>query len=208
MIESFDIVFFTLAFAVPGFLIDSFLRKFIPKETRADSYNFLYFLSLSCLNYAVWSWLIYIIGKSDYFTTRPILTGFAWFAILFVGPMIIATIILCLYKFKFFGKATAFFRLNATHPIPTSWDYKFSRINEKKWVVIVLEDDSEIAGLWWANSFASSLADERDVYLEEVYSVSEDGTWSKVQRTDGMYIKGDKIKLIQFWHDEIKEESV
>ena len=73
---------------------------------------------------------------------------------------------------------------------------------------MVLDDDREIAGLWWTKSFASSLADERDVYLEEVYSVSADGTWNKVQRTDGMYIKGDKIKLIQFWHDEITEESL
>ncbi len=79
-------------------------------------------------------------------------------------------------------------------------------LSSQRWVIVILDNDVQIAGIWWTNSFASSISNERDIYLEEVYSVLEDGSWEKVSRTDGMYIKGEKIRLIQFWNDEIKEE--
>jgi len=209
MISSFDVVFYTLAFVVPGFLIDLFLRKFVPQEKQSDQHNVFYYLTLSFVNYAAWSWLIYNMMKNDYFTVHPILTGFLWFAIIFIGPLVIAIITLLLYKFKVLGKIAAYFKVNTVHPIPTAWDYKFSTITEKKWVVVVLENDIQIAGVWWAKSFASSVAEERDIYLEEVYTIEgEKGLWKKVPRTDGMYIKGNQIKLIQFWNDEIKGEKV
>src|SRR2546429_1176139 len=55
---SFDAVFFTVAFLVPGFIWESVLSLFLRRrDDRADR-AWVRFLTLSAFNYALWSWLI------------------------------------------------------------------------------------------------------------------------------------------------------
>lgn len=204
MIDSMDVVYNTLGFIVPGFLIDLIIRFFIPKRELSDQNNLLYYLSLSSLNYAVWSGLVYAVFKVDYFSTHPIATGLAWFWVIFIGPIIIANLILLAYRCKWIDKIAKWIRLHRIHPIPTAWDFKFINISQRKWVIVVLTDGEQIAGLMHEDSFASSDPSERDIYLEEIYDIKDSGVWEKIERTDGILIKGEAIKFVQFWNDEIE----
>ena len=60
-LTSFDDVFFTVAFLVPGFVWESVLHMFLRRrEDRADR-AWVRFLTLSAINYGLWSWLIYLL---------------------------------------------------------------------------------------------------------------------------------------------------
>lgn len=200
--NTFDAVYYTIGFIVPGFIIDFCLRLFVPQKEWEEKRGVLYYLCLSCLNYAVWSWLVYILVKTNFAAEHPLASGLLWAVIVFVSPIFIAWLLLLLYR-KNVAKALAKrMKLNIAHPTPTAWDYKFSTIKNKTWVTVVLEDGQTISGFFWTNSFASSDFKERDVYLEKVYVIDEEsGEWSPVPRSDGMYVSGKTIKCIEFYED-------
>lgn len=82
--------------------------------------------------------------------------------------------------------------------IPTSWDYRFSKINEAEWVRVTLKDGTKIAGYFGANSFASSVESERDLYIEEMYYTDICESWERLIPSRGILIKGEEIKYIEF----------
>ncbi len=196
---TFDAIFYTLAFAVPGFLIDYIIKKFIPKKDLCENKNLLYYLYLSCINYAVWSWLIYILYHCNIAAEHPLLCGIIWGGIIFISPIFVSLAILLLNKYELLRKVSRLLGLNMIDPIPTAWDYKFSKIEGERWVILTLVNDQYYAGLWGTNSFASSEAGERDIFLEEAYTIKEDGTWEKTVNTDGILIKGELIRAVQFF---------
>lgn len=210
MIESFDALYLTFTFIVPGFIIDFCTKKFIPQQDISDNNrNILYYLCWSSVNYGLWSWLVYLMYKSEYFIGYPIRIAVAGAVIVFVSPVAISLIIIIAYKRGFLQFVSRLLKLNIKHPIPTAWDYKWNSIEEKKWVIVVLDDGSSIGGFWFNHSFASSVGGERDIYLEKIYKISpDDGKWDTVPRNDGMWINGSTIKAIQFMEDEIKGDQI
>ena len=91
-VSGFDTLFLTLAFVVPGFILYSTYSIFVPRKHEQAKLLFLRLLTLSCINYAVWSWLIYLIFRSEYFTTSTTKSAIAWFIIIFISPCIIGVI--------------------------------------------------------------------------------------------------------------------
>ena len=68
---SFDAVFFTVAFLIPGFIWEMVLHLFLRRrEDRADR-AWVRFLTLSALNYAFWSWLIYLLSVRAGLLAQP-----------------------------------------------------------------------------------------------------------------------------------------
>ena len=41
---------------------------------------------------------------------------------------------------------------------------------------------------------------ERDLYIDEVYEIDEKGVWTKRERTDGIWLKNEEIKSIEFFY--------
>lgn len=199
MFTTFDAIFYTLAFAVPGFLIDYIIKKFIPKKDLCENKNLFYYLSLSCINYAVWSWLLYILYHYNTAAEYPILCGIIWGCIIFISPILVSLAILMLNKYEILRKISRLLGLNMIDPIPTAWDYKFSKTEGSRWVILILQNDQRYGGLWGSNSFASSEAGERDIFLEEAYTIKEDGTWEKIANTDGFLVKGEQIRSVHFF---------
>ena len=205
MIDTFDAVFYTLAFIIPGFLLDLFSRFFIPQKDVSDSRSLPYYLLLSCINYAPWISIIYGMHKGDFYNQSPVLFGIIWLGFIIISPFLLAFLRAMLYKFDIRKKVSAFFKINTIHPVPTAWDYKFLSTNTGRWICVKLTDDSEVYGIFGGTSFASSDANERDIYIEKVYDVSDEGDWTIASRTDGMLIKGEFIKAISFWNDNERE---
>jgi hypothetical protein len=72
-------------------------------------------------------------------------------------------------------------------------------------VLVTLADGSSVCGLFGSESFASSAPKERDLYIQAVYRHNKNGEFQIVERTDGILIRGDAIKHVEFWKDENDE---
>ena len=83
-------------------------------------------------------------------------------------------------------------------PIPTGWDWIFSRV-DPCYVLVTLKDGSRIAGYLGSSSMASSDPDRKYLYIEKLYTIPEDGSdWVEFAGTLGIHISGDQISYIEF----------
>ena len=190
-LNSFDILFYTLSFIVPGFILQSILSVFVPRKAVPTQISFLRFLTLSCFNYASCSWLIYLIFQSDVFIDYSIRTALAWGYIILLSPILLGLFAGYFSQKEFIRKIFFSIGLNPIHVIPTAWDYKFSNTKEAVWLLITLLDGSTVAGLFGGKSFASSETDERDLYIQEVFKIPGSGSWEKVANNTGSWIRGE-----------------
>lgn len=205
------VLFYTLAFIVPGFILDSVISSFVPQKDERLQILFLRFLTLSCFNYAVWSWLIFLMVQKEMIIRHPFWIAFLWGLIIFVSPICLGLMIGYFSRSQKFQKIFEKIGYNIISSIPTAWDYKFWSIREHcVWVLITLSDDSQVAGLFGSSSFAASYRKGKDIYLQTVYKISDDGIWEEVQDSDGIIIDGEDIKYIEFWSDpeEINNEKI
>jgi hypothetical protein len=207
-LTSFDAVFYAITFLVPGFVMDLTLSIFVRKRQEDLQLSLLRFLTLSCVNYAVWSWLIYLI----FFTERAFLSDFysalAVAVVVFISPILIGVLLGYFSQKEWIKKILNRLGLNTISSIPTSWDYKFSKINESVWLIVTLKDGSTVAGYFGTNSFASSIDSERDLYIEEVYKIDADESWQRVIPPCSILLKGEEIKYIEFRSDKQEEANV
>lgn len=203
-LNSFDILFYTLAFVVPGFVLYTTLSMFVPLKSDQGQVSLLRFLFLSCINYAIWSWLVYYMVKTDFSIIHPLRTAALWGLIILISPILLGVLGGYLSKKELVRRTFQRVGLNPVHVIPTAWDYKFSTIKDRLWVIVTLKDGSSVTGTFSSKSFVSSDEKDRDLYLEEVYDVLDTGPWEKVPRTQGILIRGDQIKHIEFFQDEVE----
>ena len=199
-IDSLDVVFYTLSFVVPGFIWYSALVTVVPRKTEEKEISFLRYLTLSCLNYALWSWLVYLLLKSDFFIGHNIRSSVAWFVIIFISPSVFGLIFGKLSDKDWSRRFLMRLGLNQIHPIPTAWDYYFSR-TEPVWILVTMKDSSQVGGFFGERSFASSDPNERDLYIQEVLKINQDGPWQRIPDNNGILVRGDEIKHIEFWKD-------
>lgn len=198
--DTVDAVYVTLAFIVPGFIIRSVMAMLIPSKEGPQHLAFLQFLSLSCINYAIWSWLIYLLLNSGFFVDHAGRSAAAWFCLIFIGPVGMGLLLGHLQSKNIIRRLLQWARFTPLHPIPTAWDYKFSALQREvsRYVVVTLKDGVKICGLFASASFASCYADGGDLYLQRIY-LYDGGEWKDVQRDDGVLISGDEIRCVEFF---------
>ena len=88
-------------------------------------------------------------------------------------------------------------RVNKIHPVPTAWDYYFSK-QEEAWIIVTLKNGKTIYGKFSEHSFASSDAEERDLYIEKTYNIKEDMTWVEDDKSNGILVPKDEVETIEF----------
>lgn len=201
-ITGFDMLFYTVGFVVPGFVWCSMVSMLIPQKGEQTQTSFLRFLTFSCVNYALWSWLIYLLIKSEFFADHAVCSAAAWGVITLISPVVLG---LLTGHFSQSEMVLRFLRrlgLNPMHPIPTSWEYKFGNTTSPVWVLVTLNDGRRVAGIFGSRSFASSEAPERDIYIQQLFSIPDEGPWQAVPRSDGILIKHDQIQTIEFRYCE------
>jgi hypothetical protein len=201
-LSDYNTAFYTLAFVVPGFVLHSTMSICLPKREEGAELSFLRFLTLSCLNYAVWTWLIYLLLNTEFFTLHPWRAASAWFAIIFLSPVAIGLLLAFLQEKDIPRKWLQRWGLRPVHPIPTAWDYVFRKVEDCVWALVTLKDGRQVAGLFATQSFASSAPAERDLYLEKVFVWDASEPWKPVPRSDGILIRGDEIRHVEFWTDK------
>ncbi|MCG2685143.1 MAG: DUF6338 family protein [Planctomycetales bacterium] len=201
-LSSLEAVFYAINFLVPGFIIELMLSALVPRRTEPEKLLLVRFLTFSCLNHALWSWLIILVLQAEFFTKHPIRSAIAWAVVILISPILLGLLIGCLHQRNLIRKALQRLGFNPLHVIPTSWDWKFSNIQQPVWVLVTLMDGSSVCGLFGSGSFASTDPQDRDLYIQEVWRHNKDGRSLIVERTDGIIIRGDSIKHIEFWRDE------
>ncbi len=196
-IDSSGALFLTFAFLVPGFIWYSVQSAIFPKKTNDKEMLFLRFLTFSCFNYAFWSWLIYLFLYSDFLKSHLYWTVALWFIIIFVSPFLMGILTGLASQKQIIRNFISKTGFASIHSIPTAWDYKFYKSRSPLWVKVELKDGKQILGLYGNESFASSAADERDLFIEQAMKI-KDGKWEKINRSDGILIVGDQIKYVEF----------
>lgn len=207
MLESFDMLFYTFAFIVPGFVMFSTFTTFVPKKNDAAKISLIRFLFFSSINYGIWSWLIYLLFNNQYLKTHQLYSAFLWCFIIFISPILIGILAGHFSNKDKIRRILQSFGFNPIHTIPASWDYKFSKLPETTWIIVTLDDGSHVYGRFSTGSFASSDCDDRDIYIEEIYNIDDKGNWTAVPRCDGILIRGENIRYIEFIADEKRSED-
>lgn len=194
-IDSLDAVFYTCIFVLPGFIINGVVGSLVQPKRTSDARFFLSCLAYSIINCAVWSWLYSLI--SPLLDTHPTLYWLLLILITVFGAAIVALIIGAFIQREVFPNLLGMLKLKRILPQATAWDFFFSK-EESAWVIITLLDGSKVMGRYDTKSCASSDYEERDIYVEEVFTIDDNNVWQNNEKSLGIYISKGQIKTIEF----------
>jgi hypothetical protein len=198
-LDDVETVFLAFAFIVPGFVAHATLALFLPRRAEAPQLTLIRFLTLSAVNYAVWSWLLYLVVTTSFFQERNALAAVAWVWVMLAAPILLGLALAeALKRPQLYGLLQRV-GLRPIHVIPTAWDWRFDRMAKPHWVLVTLLDGSFVAGLFGTESFASSDPTERDIYIEQIYEISSTGTWSMASKGKGILVPAREIRHIEIY---------
>ena len=203
-IDSLETLLLTCIFVAPGFLIDGIVNIFSPSGKRNEGVHFLYCLLYSAIHCAVCSWAYILVwdlkeSKITYFLLA--MCGIALAGAITLG------ILIGIFKSKawirrFLRKC----KCNVSMSIPTAWDDYFAK-QIASYVIVTLQDDSKIYGYFGSDSFASSEADERDIFVEKLYRLDDNKNWTEIPGSLGVLLQASQIKTIEFLQGGQEGES-
>lgn len=195
-LASMDVVAYTAYFLIPGFIVAETVNSIIPGKRRSDAEKILIYLGYSILNFGCWFWALRLLYKV--FSKN---TSWYW-ALLIVGVLLSGFITGCLIGFLKSHNPSRWImerlQIPIEHPIPTAWEYKFSQMNEGKYVTVCLDNGKKIRGAFFNKSLASSDVTNKDIYIENVFFLDEKDNWRPVDGSDGVWISSGAIKWISF----------
>ena len=87
----------------------------------------------------------------------------------------------------------------------TAWDYHF-RKGRAYWVWLTFKNGKVMAGLFGPNSFASSFPHKRDLYVEKLLRLDENGgVVELIENSSGALVAMEDLERIEFFElDEVK----
>ncbi len=194
-IDSLEVVFYTCIFLLPGFIVKSVIDTLVPPPKHNDSKYFFSCLLYSIVNCAIWSWAYLLLNKIS--EEHPTIYWISLLAITVVGATLLAIFIGVVKQHGFIEWLFSKMKVNKIHPVPTAWDYYFSK-QEESWIIVTLKNGKTIYGKFSDHSFASSDAEERDLYIEKTYNIKEDMTWVEDDKSNGILIAKDEVETIEF----------
>ena len=187
---SLNNLYLILVFIVPGFIALSVRSQFITgRIPSGNKASLLSYLTISVIYGALVLPFVdpELIGKSR----------LIWFGLVFIGPIFLGLLLGINIQKDLVRRFLNWFGLYPVHAIPTAWDWKFNGMAEQ-WVLVTLKDGTRFAGFYGAQSFTSSSPDERDIYLQWVYDINDDGTLSPPDDEKGVLIAAGEIRTIEF----------
>jgi len=169
----------------------------IPRKLDTEQIRFMEFFTLSSINNAFWSWLIYLSYVKKIYVDHQIVEALLLFLIVFVSPALAAT---ATAKFQQDGWSARFIEwlgFRAALRITTAWDFKLSKTGPI-WINVQLKNGDRIYGLFGPSSFAGDATPAADLYLERTLKFSDDGQSFRDSPNEGIWIASDQIAAIEF----------
>lgn len=116
---------------------------------------------------------------------------------IFISPVILGLLVASLQQREAVGRFLRRLGFRTIHPLPTAWDWQFSRA-KPYWALVILKNGSRVYGFYGEQSFAGDDPEHRDLYLEGAYRLLPNGDWAPVEDTGGVLIMADQIASIEF----------
>ncbi len=195
--DSVTAVLIAVAFFVPGFILAGLLATTFRRRAESASSLALQYLTLSCVNHGLWSWLVVLIFAGEWVERRPITVAILVFVILFVSPIALGLLALSLSQRAWIQRLLSGFGFKIQRFIPTAWDFTFQR-ESPSWVMARLKDGSTVCGYFGEESFAGDDPRERDLFIEAVFTLTDGGEWQPQVDTAGILLKASEIATIEF----------
>lgn len=198
ILNSLDAVFYTCVFLLPGFIIKSIVDSLVPPARHNDVKYFFTCLTYSIINCAIWCWAYSWVVNSVELSMKY------WLLLLvitLIGASVLGLIIGCFKYQNGFEKLLKKIRIKKSQPIPSAWDYFFSK-QETVWVIVTSKNGKTIYGLYADNSFASSDPEERDLFIEKTYILENGKTWIEDESSLGILLSQNEIETIEFLKGE------
>lgn len=201
-INDYTTLLIILLFIVPGFILDFIIRKFIPLKDSGSVAEYLRFLVFSCYHYSLYALPIYYVYLNEFHLNHPIKTVFLFLLLMFISPVIWGLLIIKAREKGYIGKIFDKLKLKPLKSVPAAWDYFFSK-TLPIYATVYFKDGTTVSGAFGSSSYASSNPLERDIYLEKIYLVDDLGEWVLKQGSNGLLIKAEDIKAIEFFEGGI-----
>ncbi|MFA7441273.1 MAG: DUF6338 family protein [Sphingomonadaceae bacterium] len=188
-----------LFFAVPGIIALYVRAQFLTGRMPPIAEGIATYVTLSLIYHAI----TYPLASSFYTAScASALAWVGWIVLLFVAPAILGLLLGLNVRKGWSKRLLTKARLNTVHPINCAWDWRFSEC-EACWTLATLKDGTRWAGFMGQQSFISSDPGERDIYIQQVYEIGDDNSWTP--RTSSVWIAHGEIQSLEFWPDK-KEE--
>lgn len=181
-----------LIFFLPGFISIKIYDLIVPGAPREALQSLLEAISYSTLNFGALFWLIASIETNDFYHRHFVLYAFALVMIMVVVP---ACWPFAYLKLASWGPIAR----HIVNPIQKPWDYVFGK-RTPCWIIVHLRNDTKIGGYYDTNSFASSNPADEQIYLEEVWTLDEEGKFlQRVEGSRGVIVMQSEIRAIEFF---------
>lgn len=200
-LKSLDDVFMVLGFLVPGLVVLFVRSQFVTRRNLPHSAAVLSYFTVSIIYCAIaFPFVDYVLSIEEPHYAKAL----AWFSLIFVGPAALGLLLGLNVQKNITLRFLRRLGLNPVHVMPTAWDWKFGNMSYE-WILVTLKDGTRFAGFCGGGSFASSEPSERDIYIQWVYDIDDDGVWISRGET-GVLIAAAEIQTIEFWPFTPKED--
>jgi Family of unknown function (DUF6338) len=199
-VENFHLI---LLFIVPG-LVALFVRsKFITGRTPSPTENVLSFVVISLVYYSL---TIFFVERALTVQEPWLARALIWISLILVGPALFGFVLGVAAQKEWSNWLAGKLDLSIVHVIPAAWDWRFCKVPRGgMFVLVTLTSGERVAGFFGSNSFASSDASERDLYIEEEYTPIDQGTWQARPEKVGILIAAKEIRYVEFWNPPTAE---
>jgi hypothetical protein len=188
---------------VPGIILSQLVRSAI--SFYPDAFNAWHFVAMGAtglflhtLVFPFWTRFVldwYLSGTLE----EHWLSSYLWFVmVIFIWPVIAGLLIAWAVRQQVMDHMLNRLGMSYVDRTPTAWDWAV-RIPQTRWVRIYLIDGEVIGGWYGRKSFASLTHSKQDIYLEEMWLLDENGTFSEPHvNTDGVWVAHDAIRNVVF----------
>ena len=198
MIESFDAIYYTSIFIIPGFVMTKIINACNPSTKMDFGEAFIQWLLLSLFNFCccrgMTMWL---------YSHRELFNDWYWvvflLSVLFIATLV-AILIAKIKQGQVIRKILSWFHVYIKHSIPTSWDNVFSK-PDTQFITVTLTNGEQISGIFSTESFASESPNDKDIFIEQMYNINGN-KWELIEGNKGILIIGENIRTIEFYNEE------
>jgi hypothetical protein len=191
-LSKFEAVYIALVFIVPGYIFLTCRNQFLPGQGRLGKDQIISYVTLSGVNFVLLGWIVYALYANDAALEWKI---FGWVAVMALIPAGAGIALGCCTQREIIRRVYHWVGLEPIHRVPSAWDYKFSQ-SPGEWVLVTLKNGVQFAGWWAGRSFASDDKAERDLLIERVFEVPDNGPWRETSRS--VLIAHGEIQTVEF----------
>lgn len=200
MINSLESVLYSALFLLPGGIINAIVKSITPTKKFSSSQELLRWIAYSILNWAIWSWLFLIILK--HLDSSKVCYWIILLVTLSITSIVTGYLIGLIQSKSIIRRIAKRLGLNIEHSVPTGWDFVFSKRDSPCFIIVSMDDGTKYYGYFGENSLASSDNDNRDIYIEYIYDLDEDGSWKPASNCRGALINSSHISSVEFLEQE------